>query len=363
MTNSQPGFPGGSKERVNRAGDNVRRGIATPEDMAVIDTWRAAHRPVLNTFQAILRMRTRSTKIVVAQRHKRKNTIFDKLSRLPGMKLARMDDVAGCRLIFPSVIDLYKFRTKLHSANFKHKLRNELDKYDYIKSPKDTGYRGIHDVYEYDVNSDPGKPYKGLLIEIQYRTIYQHAWATCVEVVGFITESQPKFKKGDSRYEQILALSSEIISRAFEKKNSCFPNLKDSDLVKEFTSLNKELNFMQMLRNLNSASHEVSTKKNVILMFSDSEKLEILSFRDSTDAIQALFELEQKNSGKDIVLVRADSGEDVRIAFRNYFSDATEFIKFVEKGCAKLSGLKVVSRKSTRHRNGRKIGGSYSRSP
>jgi putative GTP pyrophosphokinase len=88
-----PTFPGGSKSRVNRAGENVRNGNATSDDLRVIDEWRAAHRGVLNTFQAILRNRTRGTGITVAQRHKRKRTIFDKLLRLPGMQLARMDDV------------------------------------------------------------------------------------------------------------------------------------------------------------------------------------------------------------------------------------------------------------------------------
>jgi len=335
-------FPGGSRERVNRAGNRVREHTAELDDMIVIDKWRAAHRPVLNTFQAILRTRTRGRGIVVAQRHKRKRTIFDKLDRLPKMQLARMDDVAGCRLIFPSNKALYKFRAELHAAKFNHKRRNEEDKYDYIKSPKHTGYRGVHDVYEYDVNSDHGKPYKGLLIELQYRTIHQHAWATCVEVVGFITESQPKFQKGDTRYEQVLAVSSEIIARVFEGKNSCFPALSDKQVVKKFTTLNDELNFLPMLSRLNAAHHELSGKKNVILMFSEADKLEIRTYRDSTDAIKALFELEKTTPGKDVVLVRADSSENVRIAFRNYFSDATEFINFIETGCAKLSGVKIV---------------------
>ena len=125
---------------------------------------------VLNTFQAILRNRTRKTKIVVAQRHKRQSTIFDKLRRLPRMQLARMDDVAGCRLIFENIKSLYFFRSVLHAAHFNHLLKNDIDKYDYMKHPKETGYRGIHDVYAYDVNSEHGKPYKGLLIELQYRT-------------------------------------------------------------------------------------------------------------------------------------------------------------------------------------------------
>src|SRR5215207_4193678 len=171
-------FPGGSRERVSRAGRNVRDECATLQDLAVIDIWRAAHRSVLNTFQAILRSRTRGTNIVVAQRHKRKSTIFGKLVRFPKIQLGRMNDVAGCRLIFATIDELYAFRERLHDAHFKHVLKNEKDKYDYIKHSKDTGYRGVHDVYEYDVNSLAGLKYKGLLIELQYRTFYQHAWAT-----------------------------------------------------------------------------------------------------------------------------------------------------------------------------------------
>jgi len=132
------------------------------------------------------------------------------------MALARMDDVAGCRMIFPDIQSLYRFRNELHAARFQHSRRNQDDKYDYIKRPKDTGYRGIHDAYEYNVKSVHGRDYKGLLIEIQYRTIYQHAWATCVEVIGHITANQPKFQEGDKRYGLIMSLASEIIARTCE---------------------------------------------------------------------------------------------------------------------------------------------------
>ena len=187
----------------------MRARVETQEDLEVINAWRAAHKPVLNTFQAILRNRTRGTGTVVAQRHKRKQTIFDKLRRFPKMELHRMDDVAGCRLIFPDLGSLHEFRAALHRAHFRHKRRNTVDKYDYIKYPKSTGYRGIHDVYEYDVNSEVGQVAKGLLIEIQYRTAVQHAWATAVEVIGFITSSQPKFQEGDTRYEAAMLYASE----------------------------------------------------------------------------------------------------------------------------------------------------------
>jgi len=135
-------FPGGSKSRVNRAGDGVRSGNPSQEDLRVIEEWRAAHRAVLNTFQAILRNRTKQTNISVAQRHKRKKTIFDKLQRLPKMELSRMDDVAGCRLIFKSTEDLYRFRAKLHRAKFNHRRRGDVDKYDYIKKLKNYRIQG-----------------------------------------------------------------------------------------------------------------------------------------------------------------------------------------------------------------------------
>jgi putative GTP pyrophosphokinase len=337
-------YPGGSKSRVNKAGNNVRDGSSTTEDLRVIDEWRAAHRSVLNTFQAILRNRTRKTGITVAQRHKRKRTIFDKLQRFPSMQLSRMDDVAGCRLIFRNIKDLYDFRARFHRARFNHKRRNEPDKYDYIKSPKDTGYRGVHDVYEYDVNSAEGKALAGLNVEIQYRTLVQHAWATAVEVIGFITESQPKFQKGDKRYEHAMALASEVLARAHEDNTGAFPDKKNPQLVAEFLAVDKELGLLKTLRGLNAAKQEVSDKRNAILIFSGTGDLDVRSFRDAPDALRALFELERQMPDRDIVLVRADTSDEVRLAFRNYFSDAREFIRLLDDACSKLSGRMRESR-------------------
>ena len=339
-------YPGGSKSRVTRAGSAVRDETFTAEDLAVIDIWRAAHRPVLNTFQAILRTRAKGKGIVVAQRHKRKRTIFDKLDRFPKMELARMDDVAGCRLIFKDIVSLTSFRNNIHKAKYNHKRRNEVDKYDYLKKPKNTGYRGIHDIYEYDVNSEHGKEYKGLFIELQYRTLAQHAWATTVEIIGFITASQPKFQQGDKRYEHVMVLASEIIARHAEGMNSCLPSLPATELVEQFLYLDSELNFLSLLKGLNVANKSVSNKKNVILIFSGSDQLEIKEFRDATDALRELFLLEKNNPGKDVVLVKADTSDEVRVAFKNYFSDATEFIKLIEDGCEKLSGRRIIREKT-----------------
>ena len=318
-------FPGGSKSRVTRAGENLRLRNTTPEDLRVLEEWRAAHRGVLNTFQAILRTRTRGLNVTVAQRHKRRHTIIGKLTREPRMKLVRMDDVAGCRLIFKNEKQLIEFRAKLHKARFAHEIRHEPDKYNYIKHPKPTGYRGIHDVYEYDVGSESGQHLKGLYIEIQYRTLVQHAWATAVEVIGFITKSQPKFQQGDGRYLQAMSLASEILARAHERHSGPHPEMTDKDLLIQFSTLDQDLGLLQTLRGLDEAKGQVAVGGNSILIFSKTGELEVKTYRVAPEALRELFELERERPDADIVLVRADSSQEVREAFRNYFSNAKDF--------------------------------------
>lgn len=329
-------FPGGSKSRVNKAGKKVREGNATADDLRAIEDWRAAHRAVLNTFQASLRTRTRNKPIVVAQRHKRRNTIFNKLRRIPKMELARMDDIAGCRLIFDTVDDLHDFRRQFHKARFRHKRKNENDKYNYIETPKSTGYRGIHDVYAYDVNSKNGDRYKGLLIEIQYRTQVQHAWATAVEVIGFITENQPKFQQGDERYLECMALASEMLARVYEERFGPYPDMPDELLLRRFEVLDNELNLVRTLTGLNTAETETTRNRNTILVFKPDGDLEVHSYRDATEALHDLFRLENENPDLDIVLVKADTSEEIRMAFKNYFSDAKDFVRYLTQAQREL---------------------------
>jgi putative GTP pyrophosphokinase len=334
-----PVFPGGSKKRVSAAGGRLRERTHTDEDVRVIEEWRAAHSVVLNNFSTILRARTRGQEISRAQRLKRAKTIIDKLARFPKMQLARMDDVAGCRLIFTNISQLRAFREQLHSARFDHKLRNveNLDKYDYILRPKSSGYRGIHDIYEYNVRSERNAHLNGLYIEIQYRTLVQHAWATAVEVIGFVTESQPKFQKGDKRFEDAMAYASEILARTHEGLPGPLSSLTYRQLLDEFLALDSEISLLRTLRGLAQSKTEISGKKNSVLNMSPEGDLVIHSFRDAADAIRKLFELEKLFPQNDVVLVRADSTEEVRLAFRNYFSDVNEFLRLVDEGVAYIA--------------------------
>jgi ppGpp synthetase/RelA/SpoT-type nucleotidyltranferase len=334
-----------SKGQINRAGNEVRTGAPSEEALEVINNWRASHAYVLNTFQATLRNRTRRTNITVAQRLKRMRTIVSKLDRQPKMELARMDDVAGCRLIFPNHRTLVAFRKEFHRARFGHKLKNEVYKYDYIGKPKTDGYRGIHDIYEYNVNSLTGRDYNGLLLELQYRTIYQHAWATTVEIIGMITENQPKFHAGDERHIEFFRLASEIIARAYERSNSCYPDLTDRDLVRRFRRLDSEIHILTVLKGLNRSTTQMGGRKNVILSFSTEGNLDLFTYAKGADALRKYFQLEKLHTGADIVFVKGDTGADIRLAYKNYFSDPDDFVKYVENGCDRLGSKK---RKKTR---------------
>ena len=135
-----------------------------------------------------------------------------------------------------------------------------------------------------------------------------------------------------------MALASEILARAFEDTTGPHPNLSNRDLLEQFLELDDELHLLATLRGLNSANKAVTEKRNAILIFGPSAELEILEFRDATDALKALFQLEKERTDADVVLVRADTSDEVRLAFKNYFSDARDFIQIVESGCEKLGG-------------------------
>lgn len=159
--------PKNTKGAVNKAGRNIANNQQSVGDLAIIENWRTAHAYLLNTFQSTLRQKAKNQSIVVAQRLKRRPTVIGKLRRFPNMKLARMHDIAGCRVIFDNLNDLEVYRSEMHKARFKHiRKAKEEDRWNYIANPKSSGYRGIHDVYEYQAKVAGGQAWDGLLLEI-----------------------------------------------------------------------------------------------------------------------------------------------------------------------------------------------------
>ena len=205
-------------------------------------------------------------------------------------------------MIFPTIEELRDFRRKLHRARFKHVLKSAKDKYDYISSPTDKGYRGIHDVYEFRAQHPEAKIFNGLQIEIQYRTHVQHAWATAVEVVTQLSWNEPKFGRGDKRHINFFRLASELLARAHEDQKSCFTDLLDADLAAEFDRLENEIGVLRALRELHAYKKvgEVAKSKQLILQMA-------------------------KGTG-DLTVHEFDTS-----AFRNYFTNVEEFLDLIER--------------------------------
>jgi ppGpp synthetase/RelA/SpoT-type nucleotidyltranferase len=345
-------FPENSKSAVNRAGSRLARGEAADEDLRIIENWRAAHNYILNTFQANLRLRAKKINMrTPVQRIKRLETIKNKLSRFPDMQFARMHDIVGCRVIFESEFDLNIFRNSFNQSRFAHRRRLKIlsdgtkaDAYNYIKIPKPSGYRGIHDVFEYRAKqagrgrASGGEKWNGLNIEIQYRTTVQHAWATAVEICDNFTDNHGKFSNAPDDYLRYFLLASEMLARQFEPTTPRQLDSSNEALLSEFQFLEQQHGMLQTLRGIQPSQQDFAFDKHTLLIFTESyEETEVRTFSDFRSAVQAYFELERtKPNGVDVVLVAADDPESVRFGFKNYFSDAREFVSLIDK-C--LSGL------------------------
>lgn len=328
-----------TKSRIRAAGKRSRDEKHSLEDVMVLENFRASHTYIMNTFNANLRLRSRGKDMVVAQRLKRRHTIFDKLRREPNMQLHLMHDIAGSRLILRDQEALDSFRSSFHRAKFGHVLRTrETDRYNYVVNPKDTGYRGVHDVYEYASSSAKGESWNGLQIEIQYRTRVQHAWATAVEVADFINTSRIKFDEADNHHRHLFRLASEILARAHEDANSCVLYFDNGELLEEFRKVDRRTGLIAAFRNLQGASSSMRFKMNTILIFDLEKRIErkplsIETFDNLNRAIARYETLEKELAGlAHIVLVRSATPEAIRDAFRNYFSDVNDLLEYLDVG-------------------------------
>ncbi len=140
----------------------------------------------------------------IKSRIKTPKSIFDKLKR-KGLPLTvesitkNLNDVAGVRIICSFVEDIYSIAEMLVAQD---DIKLILYK-DYIKRPKENGYRSLHLVVEVPVFfSDQKKPMR---VEIQIRTIAMDFWASL--------EHQIHYKKvdGDSDMVQELKECADVI--------------------------------------------------------------------------------------------------------------------------------------------------------
>ncbi len=318
-----------SKSRVEKAGDRIAKGTEIDSDWDVLANWRGVHTYILNTFRGNIRRLVDRGTYEFAQRLKRKNTIVNKLRTKRGGSLASMHDIAGCRIICKNLKDLEIARDRVHSTTAKHVYLSE-GKYDYLKNPKSSGYRGRHDVFSYQVNSTSGADYNGLKVEIQYRTEIQHAWATALEISDLIDNSRVKFDVGSNPdKERFFVLASEYLAREHEGEHGFLPTLPRHEIVDELFDIESRLHILTKLRQAHKKI-DLPKSRNILLHFT-GEKLIAKGFRSSGLALGHLAKMEAEWPEHDIVYVRADNPRELQSAFRNYFRNSIEFIRLMPR--------------------------------
>lgn len=329
------------KSEINEAGQKIALNTLSNEEktqyLKIIDNWRVAHAFPMNTFAINLKNQVADIPgAIVVQRLKRLDTIIGKIKRYPKMELYRMQDLGGCRVIVPTVEDVYLVKKRLRESRIRHILHNEKD---YIATPKsNTGYRGIHLVYRY--KSEKNKNYNGLQTEIQIRTQLQHLWATAVETVGLFTQNDLKFNQGSESWLDFFKWVSALFS--VEERSAIVEGVPTDPKVIAYTVLEKlgELEVIDRLMTIGIATKHVPKLKRkkkkrpgyyyLLILDFNSLKLYIEEYDGIDEANERYNEIETQNSFKDekkvnVVLVSAQSFDALLNAYPNYFVDIRNF--------------------------------------
>lgn len=328
--------PENSKKAVSRAGDKLLDEETSDDEYSIainiLNNWRSSHAFPLTTVQTFLR--SKAIKVdrnaLIAQRLKRVPSILEKLRRFDTMRLHRMQDIGGCRAVVADSKKVYKLRDSLINSRTRNELKKEND---YIKFPKESGYRGIHLIYKYCGSKQD--IYCGHMIEIQIRTRIQHAWATAVEIISIFLKESLKSSQGPKEWLRFF----ELVGVLFSCLENCVPeNLNENeirDIRHEATSLAKELGVVEKLQAFSVSTNYIGihNKKSgyfLLLLQTDCQQINISHFnkKDLPDATNQYLTLERRheNSSVNVVLVAAKSVRSLRIAYPNYFADSKVFL-------------------------------------
>jgi ppGpp synthetase/RelA/SpoT-type nucleotidyltranferase len=188
-----------SKTRVDRLGDRLRNGTTTEADFHQLDAYRRSFAEAYEEIVAIIRDATQLEP--TGRPAKSTTSIIEKLGR-ETIRLSQMQDIAGCRLVVPTVLVQNQVVERLKSALAKAVVVDRRKQPSY-------GYRAVH-----IIATARNKP-----IEIQVRTELQHIWAQMSEKLSDVVDPAVKYGGGDSETQDILTRFSKIIA-SFEDKES-----------------------------------------------------------------------------------------------------------------------------------------------
>ncbi len=271
---------------------------------------------------------------------------MQKLNNFPGMRLSQMQDIGGLRAVVDTVKQVQSLRdvyVDLGLHAFKHHLAAQDD---YIGAPKESGYRSIHLMFRYDnPQTRLSSTYKGLQIELQFRTRLQHIWATAVETMGIFLNEALKSSQGSQEWLDFFGLT----GSAFAHIERCPPCAAHAALSQRetFSAVLENAEALHVRERLAGfavaaadiaggkyavTEHGAPTAYHLIVLDPFAKQVTITAF--SRDRLQEASEKYSEaerlvGDGKTLqaVLVSAGSFASLRAAYPSFFGDTVEFVK------------------------------------
>lgn len=320
-----------SKRGLDRAGKIIRLHRDDEGYYAAIDVlnrWREQHiLPMDFYFDACNEIVQRCSlyqNTVVAERLKRLPTIVDKLDRFPHMHLSTMYDIGGVRVILGDIQPLVSFE---HEARLLPGLKASQCK-DYLATPKGSGYRGRHLIFERD----------GMLIEVQLRTKLQHLWATSVETVDVIRGTSMKTRQSDSYWQKFFELAASAF--AYMEDSPMLPQHQGWDVIRLRDEIRNIINKYPIDKSLETYAatygaiggyEQAKDSYFAVVTFNSHDNETSIAYypEDQYQEATSNYEMAEANSCNNSVLVSVNNLKKLHDAYPNYFRDISRFKELI----------------------------------
>ncbi|KQC34327.1 hypothetical protein AAU57_14000 [Nonlabens sp. YIK11] len=331
-----------SNEQINRLGKRIllSNGKLENSDLKELQDFRLSfYEPMRDTFNRLVMIKSQvRTSAIVAFRLKRISTIINKVFREEKMKLSRMGDVAGLRMIFDNDTEVFKARDLiLKEFDLSGKIR------DYIDNPKPIGYRGLH-IYVKDRKT-------GKRIEIQLRTVKHHNWSTLVEITDFIYGTRLKELGYDSDPEFAEFHSLMSSDKELEKQ--------EAELIYKVLEKRDFINKLSNLFRRNSAkvraqwNPKMSKNKYFLIEASKTSFPIITGYKNYSKAEEDYFKKYKESDETEIVLatINKPTFSQLSLAYSNYILSYHTFISDAEDIIKNLAIRALEDKKVSRFKN------------
>lgn len=358
-------IPEHSRNQVNAAGALLIEPVVPPEEMewarSVVNNWRAAHSVPLDARMRKLQgaIASYGQDALVAQRLKRLSSIEGKLRRFSRMKLSQMQDIGGCRAVLPIIDDVRTVCSDIYDESDKTSRM-----YNYLENPKESGYRGIHIIHSYSPILKQHEVYRGMKVEMQFRSNLQHIWATAVESVATFTGQALKASSGNEDWLRLFALMGSYIAK--KEDLPLVPNTPDSDeeirkeiiacssridavskletygkLVKIIEKINDDDDVLSRRAHVTTKTHQRLKRTayvHIQLQVTEKDTAHVrwkpYSEGQWSKAIRAYEDAETQilhPDREETVLVSVSSIADLKRAYPNYFVNTSVFVEELQK--------------------------------